>query len=213
MSDKFTMVGTERSGQYVGLAADLGQVGYRDLGGGSFRVRIEPAGQEALDKLSPAFPSSEYKQPGCGGNRFSCVVAGEVRLREVVKHALAAVLAEGSVRDSEKAPRLMLDLLGELGLTGGAPGDSTALPVAEPGKLSREQLVVQARSLGIKGVNGRWSEATLLAKIAAAGQPAESEEPERSRLIAQLRASKVPGANGASRWSLDTLRSKARLNA
>lgn len=232
---KFTMVGTTRSGQYVGLAADLGQVGYRNLGG-EYRLRIEPADQRAANLLAPMFPRGEWSQPGDGGQfRFSRVIRGESNLSDKLKLALSALLSEGEVRDTSKAPPLMLELLADIrrptarpptetgqstSNTGGSepsepsyhqrPADDfTEKP--EPTILSpREQLQAQARSLGIKGVNSRWSEATLRAKIDALGPAAENEQDERRRLIAALRQSKVPGANGASRWSLATLR--ARVN-
>lgn len=234
---KFTMVGTTRSGQYVGLAADLGQVGFRNLGG-EYRLRIEPADQRAADLLAPAFPRSEWSQPGDGGQfRFSRVIRGEGSLSIQLKLALTALLSEGEVRDCSKAPPLMLELLAEINQanrkqsapeqteTGrSANEDARSKPTErsdhqrpdddltqkpEPTISSREQLQAQARSLGIKGVNSRWSEATLRAKINALMPAAETEEDERHRLIATLRQSKVPGANGASRWSLATLRTKA----
>jgi hypothetical protein len=217
---KFTMVGTTKSGQYVGLAADLGQVGFRNLGS-EYRLRIEPADQRAARLLAPMFPTGEWTQPGDGGQfRFSRVIRGESNLSDQLKMALTALLSEGEVRDSSKAPPLMLELLAEIRQANGKPlalqplgtGPSSCDDRSEPlgtTLSTRVQLEARARALGIKGVNSRWSDAVLRAKINALAPAAEKEEDERHRLIATLRHSKVPGANGASRWTLATLRAKA----
>lgn len=156
---KFTMVGTEGTGEYVGLATDNGQVGFRDLGGGEFRVRVEPAsGREEM--LAPHFPGWKT---GIGGNafRYSTVIStGETGLRQALTQALTALLASGEV------------------------GEVSA------------------------GCPAFVSEIAQSVKATPKAVPADEVE-ERTRLIAEVKRLKVPGANFASKWTLATLREKA----
>lgn len=75
----FNMRGTESTGTYVGFATDRAQIGYRDIGGGSFRVRIEPNDADAAADLEDYFPRADgWKQPGEDNqNRFSKVIGAD----------------------------------------------------------------------------------------------------------------------------------------
>jgi hypothetical protein len=155
------MVGTEKTGTYVGVATSRAQVGFRDLGNGSFRVRVEPV-ESAVEELKPSFAG--WKS-GVGGSefRFSTVVRS-AELQATVAQALKVVGTKGRVVVSEGCPQWVVE----------------AVKAAKPAK-------------------------TTKVKAAAV----ETEAQERERLIAAVKAKKLPGYSLASRWSTKTLRAKA----
>jgi hypothetical protein len=169
--DKFYMAGTERTGRYlVVLVTGLGRVGYRDLGGGRFRIRIEPASREAGSTLRPSFPG--YKE-GTGGEeyRFSTVIqGGEDGLRSVIANAVKALVPGGALEVNPAAPDWATELV-----------EATSI-IAERKPVDFE---VPQEARGV-----------------------ETEADERDRLVSEVRARKLPGANLAGRWSLATLRAK-----
>ena len=226
--DKFYMAGTEHTGRYVVvLLTALGRVGYRDLGGGVFRIRIEPANQEARSKLRPSFPG--YKD-GIGGSeqRFSTVIqGGENGLRSVIANAVKALVPGGQVEVNPAAPDWAKELVEACNiLTPPQPPAAEAQPEVDtdtkPAETTatddHETLVAEARKLGIRGVSSRWTVATLKRKIAERKtvnfeapqetRGAETDSEERDRLISEVRQRKLPGANLAGGWSLATLRAK-----
>lgn len=74
--DSFTMLGTEGTGSYERvLKNSLVQVGSRDLGGGKFRLRVEPASAISAQCLTSYLRREDgWKQPGDQGQvRFSIV--------------------------------------------------------------------------------------------------------------------------------------------
>ena len=90
------MAGTEGTGAYVVVGrTGRGKVGVRDIGGGRFRIRVEPFGARFVPKLAEHLPSSSdwkhWKQPGDGGqNRFS-TVTGKGTVDEMMMDALVAI--------------------------------------------------------------------------------------------------------------------------
>ena len=147
---QFTMVGTEKTGKYVGVATSRAQVGYRVLGNNVYRVRVEPVESER-EALAAVFGGWKI---GFGGSeyRFSMVVIGHNLLQASVFNALKAIKAKGRVVASVNCPDWLL-------------------------------------------------------KAAKAAKP-ETEKQERKRLVAAVKAKKLPGSNLAVRWSLATLRNK-----
>lgn len=78
----FFMAGTEGTGEYVVVAASQrGRVGYRLLGDGSVRVRVEPAA-ECVDEMAEVFEG--WKQPSEEQCRFSMVAYGPIEAVEAV---------------------------------------------------------------------------------------------------------------------------------
>jgi len=75
-SDPWYMAGTEGTGEYVVVVRTrLGRVGYRLLGGGSYRIRVEPEAPISASLARLLTPSSGWKQPGSQGqDRYSLVV-------------------------------------------------------------------------------------------------------------------------------------------
>lgn len=159
---KFTMVGTEGTGEYVGLATDNGQVGFRDLGGGEFRVRVEPAaGRE--ETLAPHFPGWKT---GIGGKefRYSTVVStGETGLRQALTQALTALLATGEVSEvSQGCPAFVSEIASSV------KAKPQTVPVAEVEE--RTRLIAEVKRLKVPGCNfaSKWTLATLREKVAQA---------------------------------------------
>jgi hypothetical protein len=148
---KFTMVGTERTGSYEGVANSRAQVGIRDLGDGTFRVRVEPASGERM-ALAASFSGWTT---GLGGKefRFSRVVLSN-RLKATVKRALEAVVAVDTFIASPGCPEWIV----------------AAARVSESKKeqLEHANLVAAVKALKLPGYNfaSRWSLATLRAKVA-----------------------------------------------
>jgi hypothetical protein len=170
---KFTMVGTEQTGKYVGVATSRAQVGFRDLGNGTFRVRVEPVDGER-EALTPSF---QGWKTGVGGNefRFSKVVSGEAELKATVEHALKAVGAKGRVAASEGCPDWVMtaakEVVFEKGTTPEQSGAISAFldaATVETEAQERKRLVaaVQAKKLPGANLASRWSLATLRAKVA-----------------------------------------------
>lgn len=189
-SNHFYMAGTEGTGRYVVVVAtDKGRVGYRHLGGSTYRVRVEPV-EGSADSLVPSF--SGWKQGSehnaQSGFRFSTMVYnGEAGLTAALKQATKALTTGATT--IEVNPE--------------APAFATAT-VAD-----KAALVSRVRELKVPGAAsaGRWGLATLLAKVTAF-TPVETEAQEHARLVAAARQRKLAGANGASRWKLETLRAK-----
>jgi hypothetical protein len=149
---KFTMVGTEGTGKYVGVATSRAQVGFRDLGNGTFRVRVEPVEGER-EALAPSF---QGWKTGIGGSefRFSKVVSGETELKATVGHALKAISAKGRVAVSANCPDWVVE----------------AVKANKPETEAQEhkRLVTAVKALKVPGCNlaARWSIATLRGKVA-----------------------------------------------
>ncbi len=160
---KFFMAGTEGTGLYIVLLLSaLGRIGIRALSGGIFRVRVEPASTEAAAILAPAFPSSNWKQPGnAGQDRFSTEVrGGEDALKSTLLPACQALLAvlEG-VEVNPDAPSWFKDLAQP-------PAPVTAEPLVVAAQSERDVLIARVRALKLPGANAasRWSLATLRSK-------------------------------------------------
>lgn len=190
--DKFYMAGTEGTGKYVvTLVTDRGRVGFREFSPGRFRVRVEPETVDSAASMSADFDQTEgWKQPGSGGqNRFSLVVSGQTELEQTVEHAVKALMRDCTTVQTN------------------GPEWARKLASANVPAEVKSQLLARAKELKVPGANSRWSLVTLQSKVAAA-TPAETEDEERARLVAAVKASKVPGCNGAARWSLATLRAK-----
>ena len=216
----------------------IARVGFRDLGGGTFRIRVEPnfrpgdplymAGTEGTGRYvvvatgNPVDSSVLSAQlpgwtAGYGGSeyRFSTVTCGGQQAA-IVKLGLALNAAFASnptgTTINPDAPAWAKSLVPVVTTL---PTEKTIVaPPATPAPDDKAQLLAQARELGIKGANSRWTVVTPRAKVAAATPaeptpPAETEADERVRLIADLRARKVRGACFATRWSTETLRAKA----
>lgn len=189
-SDQFSMLGTEGTGRYVVVVAtDKGRVGYRHLGGGTYRVRVEPT-EGGAQTLAGSF--SGWKQGrehnAQAGFRFSTMVyTGETGLTAALKQAAESLTAGATT----------------INVNPEAPAFATAT-VAD-----KAALVARVRELKVPGASGagRWGLATLLAKVKAF-TPVETEGEEHARLVVAVRERKLPGANGASRWKLETLRAK-----
>lgn len=189
-SDQFHMLGTEGTGRYVVVVAtDKGRVGYRHLGGNTYRVRVEPT-EGTSETLAGSF--SGWKQGrehnAQSGFRFSTMVyTGETGLTTALKQAAAALTADATTIDVNPE----------------APAFATAT-VAD-----KAALVARVRELKVPGAAGagRWGLVTLLAKVKAF-TPVETEVEEHARLVAAVRERKLAGAAGAGRWKLETLRAK-----
>jgi hypothetical protein len=88
------MIGTTGSKFTVLAQFVSGLIGFRALGGGAYRVRVEPA-----EGISLSFPLG-WKTPGGGQNRFSIVTAD---LAGAVNTAVA-ILTAAAVESFEKTP-------------------------------------------------------------------------------------------------------------
>lgn len=119
MNDLFYMAGTEGTGEYkVAVVTNRAKVGFRDLGAGCFRLRIEPTNPSANETLAGAFPLDDWKQPGDGGqNRFSKVIyTGEAGLEPVLSAAVKAVVRYARmVRVNPDAPAYVKALAADKG--------------------------------------------------------------------------------------------------
>jgi hypothetical protein len=106
-SHKFFMYGTERTGEYIVVAVTpAGRVGYRELGSGEVRIRVEPAlydgAKEEIARFLTRMPG--WKQPGDNGQqRFSLVVATDAKTVPLCT-ALAAIGAYIYDNDVEVNP-------------------------------------------------------------------------------------------------------------
>jgi hypothetical protein len=94
----FSMTGTTGSNFNGVLATEAGKLGYRNIGGTSYRVRVEPTGDVNLP-----YPFTSK------GAHYSAVVEGEVALAEAISSA--AVALAGAPAVAEAAPtEKVLDL-------------------------------------------------------------------------------------------------------
>jgi hypothetical protein len=84
------MKGTTNSNFTLVGAFTSGRLGFRDLGNGQFRVRVEPAFGVTLPLPNG---SIGWTQPAGGYPRYSIVVEGKGNLKAALAHA-AQVLAE-----------------------------------------------------------------------------------------------------------------------
>ena len=110
---KWFMAGTEKTGEYlVVVIGSLGKVGYRDLGNGSFRVRVEPVDAAAQTVLAPSFQS--WKQPGFGQLRFSLVAYGTKDLQFALRMAIAALAKANHLQVNPKAPKGTKELVAQV---------------------------------------------------------------------------------------------------
>ena len=101
-TSKFTMAGTEGTGEYVGVADTArGTVAVRQYRPGSFRIRVEPKSVKAAAVIGRKLTRKNgWKQPGDGGqNRFSKVM-GTMGLAGVLKEASDA-LGVGALKTTE----------------------------------------------------------------------------------------------------------------
>ena len=78
-----TMTGTSGAAFTVATVINGTAIGYRDIGGGQFRVRVDPAVE--------GIKLSGWTAPGGGQNRFSKVVTGVEALSAAVVEAAKAV--------------------------------------------------------------------------------------------------------------------------
>ena len=93
------MAGTERTGKYLVIARNsLARIGFRVLGWGEVRVRIEPVDEASAAALAKVFTRQKgWKQPGEGGqNRFS-KVCGRMEALLVLGRALRALRHRGKL--------------------------------------------------------------------------------------------------------------------
>jgi hypothetical protein len=79
------MTGTNGSTFKVVAEFGNGRIGYREIGGGQFRIRVVPENGTAL-KLD------NWKQPDASQNRYSLVVTGKDALLEALAAAAAALI-------------------------------------------------------------------------------------------------------------------------
>lgn len=89
--DAFYMPGTQKTGQYIVVAnSKRGRVGYRLLGNGSVRVRIEPTNLQSAKRLAAVFTRGEgWKQPGDQGEkRFSQTFTSHREVVEAIELAM-----------------------------------------------------------------------------------------------------------------------------
>jgi len=190
---KFFMAGTEGTGEYiVPLITNRGAVGFRFLGGQTYRIRIEPATRADGVAMAASFPRTrEFKQPGDGGqDRFSTVVTTVGELYRVVGDAITELCAGATDADINQA----------------APSWSTRLAESNIPDEVKGNLVAMVQTLGLPGANlaSTWNYGTLAAKLAGV----KVDETIKARIVARLQADKVPGANLASTWSVGRVLSK-----
>lgn len=134
-AELFKMAGTEETYEYVVVAVSkLGRVGVRNLGGGQYRVRLEPSDLEAAEEMQERF--ADWKQPNNEQFRFSTVATGEFAMQKALRSALQAIKAvkgprggkPKGVKINEAAPERFLVCLG------GAPGAQVVTNNEEEGK-------------------------------------------------------------------------------
>ena len=115
MNTGFKMPGTEHTFEYVVLVVTgRGRVGYRKLGGKSYRVRVEPNGLVTANQLtlSEIFNRPDWKQVGDDYEfRFSTVVSSKEDRDSALKLALEA-LGSGEINPDLK-PRILALVEGE----------------------------------------------------------------------------------------------------
>ncbi len=133
MNKLFFMAGTEGTGEYkVAVVTNRAKVGYRDLGQGRYRLRVEPTNPSANETLAGAFPLEGWKQPGDSGqNRFSTVIySGETELEQVLTAAVKAVVRFArAVRVNPDAPAYVKAVASDKGVL---PAALTADDASEP---------------------------------------------------------------------------------
>lgn len=84
------LTGTTGAAYKVAAVYDAGVVGYRNIGGSSFRVRVEPF----VDGVETDSSNFAWKQPGDNGqNRFSTVVSNEDNLIDAIIDGASALLS------------------------------------------------------------------------------------------------------------------------
>lgn len=89
--DASPMKGTTGTSFKLVAAFLSGRLGYRNLGSGQFRVRVEPT--QGYNLSFPNGPTG-WTQPGDGGqNRFSIVVQDQTNLRAALKDAAQRLAA------------------------------------------------------------------------------------------------------------------------
>lgn len=117
------MAGTERTFKYLVVAAtDKGRVGYRNLGCGQYRVRIEPtAGSEG--ELAGKFEGWKQPDSQC---RYSTVV-NQANLQKALKQALET-LGQGHIAINTEAPEWAQEL------AKGPPAEPPEQPQPEEGE-------------------------------------------------------------------------------
>lgn len=171
--DIFKMAGTEGTNKFiVVLVTDLGRVGFRDYtGNGSYRIRVEPSCNEALEILNRKFPHAfaglpkpdaprrlAWKRPGDQGqNRFSTEAHSDEELKRALITAFSAVLnnnSECAVSRKPECPEWAKKLVE---VCGGTPGQ----PESESAK--RTRMIKCLRLWKVPGSNGaiRWKTATI----------------------------------------------------
>lgn len=191
--NRFYMAGTQGTGQYIVVALSArGRVGYRPLSN-SARVRVEPASQEAAELLAQSL--SNWKQPD-GQFRFSTVTGSEAALHAALEKALIALGSEG-LEVNPDAPDFAKKIVESVHQRQPEIAKSSAPQAVPP-------ITIQVEPAGeapAEDIPSAQPDAKKKAKL-------ETMEQERERLVAQIRARKLPGANAASRWSLETLRRK-----
>lgn len=98
---KFTMAGTEGTGQYVGVASTVrGTVAVREYYPGFFRIRVEPKSAVATGMIARKLTrNAGWKQPRDNGDRFSTMV-GTADLSSAMKKATDA-LGVGQLKSTE----------------------------------------------------------------------------------------------------------------
>lgn len=192
---KFFMAGTEGTGEYiVPLITNRGAVGFRFLGGQTYRIRIEPATGADGVAMAAAFPRNgvnRFKQPGDGGqDRFSTVVETVTDLYKVVGDAIAELCRGASDADINQA----------------APSWSKQLAESNIPDEVKANLVAMVQTLGLPGANlaSTWNYGTLAEKLAGT----TVDETIKARIVARLQDRKVPGANLATTWSVASVLSK-----
>lgn len=189
---KFFMAGTEGTGEYiVPLVTNRGAVGFRFLGGQTYRVRIEPATGADGVAMAATFPRPGFKQPGDSGQeRFSTMVYTVRDLYRVVGDAIAELCRGATDADINQA----------------APSWSKDLAESNIPDEVKANLVAMIQTLGLPGANlaSTWKYGTLAAKLAGT----TVDETIKARIVAKLQDRKVPGANLASTWSVASVLSK-----
>ncbi len=158
--DLFNMAGTEKTFEYVVvLATALGRIGYRPLGQGEARIRVEPFGPEATATLGQTFTADAgWKQPD-EEKRFSlwadedgCVPDGQGFLARLEAAATALLDATPT---SEYRVNEALD-------------EAWTADLAD--RVLRASLKARAKKLGVKGASIKWRAVTLASRCSEAEQ-------------------------------------------
>lgn len=185
---EFYMAGTEKTGEYFVVAvSSLGRVGCRDLGWG-FRVRVEPSSEAAAAELAMVLQAPEWKQPGDDGqNRFSCVIE-DADLESRYDKLMAVLLS-------------VVEVLNR--------GDAIKNN-PEPVPAWWIQMVDRVCSQFENWVKRYFDDSFVPRGESVADLPVgnQGDGSERASLVARARELKLPGANCASRWKIETLRAK-----